>query len=75
MLLDIQMPGSGVKALRYLTRYHPGVDVVMLTNHAEAFYERICKEAGASYFLDKSMEFDQLPDVLEAISIDNAAAG
>ena len=73
VILDIQMPGSGVKALRHLNRHHPGVQVVVLTNHADAFYERVCKQAGAAYFLDKSMEFDQLPGVLEAIAIDLAA--
>ncbi len=72
VILDIQMPGSGVKALRHLNRHHPDVQVVMLTNHADAFYERVCKQAGAAYFLDKSMAFDQVPGVLEAIALGNA---
>ncbi|MEZ4699412.1 MAG: response regulator transcription factor [Rhodothermales bacterium] len=73
-ILDIQMPGSGIRALKHLRRDHPSLRIVMLTNHADAFYYRICMRAGADFFLDKSMEFDRLPHVFQRIKTGNALA-
>ncbi|MEZ4699415.1 MAG: response regulator transcription factor [Rhodothermales bacterium] len=70
-ILDIQMPGSGIKALKHIRQHHPAVKVVILTNHADPFYYKVCMQAGATCFLDKSMEFDQLPGVLKALSTDS----
>lgn len=67
-ILDIQMPGSGIRALKHIREHHPDTKVVILTNHADPFYHKVCMQAGAHYFLDKSMEFDQLLDVLEDIT-------
>jgi len=40
----------------------------VLTNHAEPQYRRACEKAGASYFLDKSSDFDEIPRVIAEIS-------
>ncbi|MEM1125221.1 MAG: response regulator transcription factor [Bacteroidota bacterium] len=68
VLLDINMPGSGISALRHIKGQHPQVRVVMLTNHSGPYYRRLAKKAGADYFLDKSMEFEQIPAVLAQIA-------
>ena len=68
-ILDIQMPGSGIKALKKINSDHPETHIIVLTNHADAFYKRICLSAGADYFLDKTMEFQQLPDVLSELAV------
>lgn len=67
-ILDIQMPGSGIKALKKIKSNHPNTRIVMLTNHADNFYKRICLNAGADFFLDKTLEFRQLPDVLNQLA-------
>jgi DNA-binding NarL/FixJ family response regulator len=63
-ILDIQMPGNGINALKEIKAESPDVRIVMLTNHADSFYKRICLRAGADYFLDKTMEIQLLPEVL-----------
>ena len=66
VILDIRMPGgNGIEVLRRLKKMNPAPRVIMLTNFAYAQYRRKCKEAGADFFLDKSTEFDQIPQTLE----------
>lgn len=67
LLLDINMPGkSGIELLRYIRERNSGTEVVMLTNHAEAFYREQCRELGAQHFLDKSNDFLQVPEIVNA---------
>lgn len=68
VVLDIGMPGSGIAALRRIKCDAPDTKVVMLTNHAGPYYERVCRKAGADFFLDKSIEFERVPAVLARIA-------
>lgn len=63
-VLDIEMPGSGIRALKQIKAEYPGVHVIMLSNHAGPYYRKVCLRAGADHFLDKSMEFEKVPGVL-----------
>lgn len=67
VILDVEMPGSGIQALRSIKAGQPGTVVVMLTNHAGSFFEKLCLRDGADYFLDKSVSFDRVSDVLAEI--------
>jgi DNA-binding NarL/FixJ family response regulator len=68
VILDIRMPGgSGIEVLREVKKMNPAPGVIMLTNYAYAQYRKKCAEAGADYFLDKSTQFDQLPQALEQL--------
>ena len=68
VILDIRMPGgNGIKVLRAVKKMSPAPRVIMLTNYAYAQYRKRCEEAGADFFLDKSTEFDKLPQVLEQV--------
>lgn len=68
VVLDINMPGgTGIKALKHIKRTHPATEVIMLTNHADAFYRRACTEAGALFFFDKSIEFERVGDALRGM--------
>lgn len=69
VVLDIEMPGSGISVLRRLRAHLPETEFVMLTNHAEAYFKRICEREGADRFLDKSREFDQLGRLIEALEV------
>jgi hypothetical protein len=40
----------------------------MLTNYPFLQYRKTCLEAGASYFFDKSSEFEKIPQALEQLT-------
>jgi DNA-binding NarL/FixJ family response regulator len=65
VVLDFQLIGG--TAIDVLRAVHPGspeIAFVVLTNHPTAQYRRVCMEAGAAWFLDKSTEFGRLKDVV-----------
>ena len=66
VVLDIEMPGNGIKALRKTKKKHPETKVIMLTNHSEPYFKKMCLKAGASFFMDKSLEFEKVPAALAA---------
>jgi DNA-binding NarL/FixJ family response regulator len=68
VILDVRMPGgNGIKVLREVKKMIPAPTVIMLTNFAYLQYRKECEGAGADFFLDKSTEFDQLPQALEQV--------
>lgn len=68
VLLDIQLPDkNGLGLLKHMVQHFPKTKVVVLSNLVSDFYQNLCKKAGASYFIDKSKEFDKIPEVLSAI--------
>jgi DNA-binding NarL/FixJ family response regulator len=71
-ILDIKVPGgkglrNGIDVLRTMKSMHPDATFIMLTNHATSRYKSECERAGATYFFDKSSEFDQLPFAIDAL--------
>ena len=68
VILDIRMPGgNGISVLREVKKMNPAPRVIMLTNYAYTQYRKKCEESGADFFLDKSTEFDKLPQALEQV--------
>lgn len=68
VLLDIQLPdGDGISVLKAVKRMTPTPAVVMFTNYTDEYYRQRCEVAGADFFLDKSKEFDQVPEVLRTL--------
>jgi DNA-binding NarL/FixJ family response regulator len=69
VVLDIQMPdGSGIEVLKRIKNAYPSIRVIMLTNHANSFYRNACMKAGADYFLDKSLDFRQVGEILGSLN-------
>ena len=65
VILDLNLKtGSGVIVLRHTKKYHPEIKVMILTNHANDFYARACKNFHADRFLDKSFQFMEIPEIL-----------
>ena len=65
VILDLGLPdGSGLDVLKGMQRMKPAPRAAVLTNYATPTLRERCLAAGASAFLDKSHEFDRLPDVL-----------
>lgn len=66
IVLDINLVGkSGVEILKSVKKSMPDVQVAMLTNHFDSFYSRLCKNCGADYFFDKSMDFELLTSLIK----------
>jgi CheY-like chemotaxis protein len=69
VILDIQMPdGTGLGVLREVKRDYPGTVVIMLTDHAEAQYQKRCLELKADYFLSKSADWKLLIEIGEQLA-------
>lgn len=61
VILDISLkPGSGIAVLEYIKKHHPETIVMVLTNYADEFYFRRCKEGGADFFFDKTFQIKQV---------------
>ena len=66
VILDIRMPdGSGIDVLQTIKQGEPAPAVIVLTNYPYPAYRQKCLQAGADFFLDKSTEFDQIPELIE----------
>ena len=69
VVLDISLtPGSGLDVLREVHVKAPAISFIMLTNFSNPQYRRICMDAGASHFLDKSCDMGQVKPLLGAIA-------
>ena len=65
VILDIRMPdGSGIDVLQTIKQDDPAPAVIVLTNYPYPAYRQKCLQAGADFFLDKSTEFDQIPELI-----------
>jgi DNA-binding NarL/FixJ family response regulator len=66
VILDIRMPGgSGIDVLQTIKQDEVAPMVIILTNYPYPAYRQKCLQAGADFFLDKSTEFDQIPELFE----------
>lgn len=72
-LLDIHMPGNGIEAARRIVHDLPGASVVMLTvsRNDDDLFESL--RAGASGYLLKDIDPEQLPQALNAVLQGEAA--
>jgi DNA-binding NarL/FixJ family response regulator len=67
VVLDIRLAqGSGLDVLREVHPQAPQIEFIVLTNFADPQYQKICMEAGASHFIDKSTEIAQVKLVIAA---------
>lgn len=69
VLLDVRMPGmSGLEALERLSEVAPGVRVVILSMHEEPTYVRRAVELGASGYLLKNTDRNELIKALQLVA-------
>jgi CheY-like chemotaxis protein len=72
VVLDVQMPViDGIEFLRLISRTHPGLQVVMLTDHPDENARKTALELGAALFLEKPTStegFDALSAALDALA-------
>ena len=64
--LPARSAAPAVDVLRAVHPQSPATVFLVLTNHPNPQYRRVCLDAGASHFFDKSLEFDKVRDVIAA---------
>ena len=70
VVLDIRLAqGSGIDVLRRVHPQAPEIVFIMLTNFANPQYRKICMDAGASYFIDKSTEMARVKQIVSALGV------
>lgn len=68
VLLDIQLPGkNGIDLLKHMVHHFPESKVIVLSNLVSDYYQKLCKKAGAFHYIDKSKDFDKIPEVILSI--------
>lgn len=74
VILDLQLrTGTGFGVLRALRRMAAQPVVVVLTNFALNTYRESALALGARHFLDKSRDYDRLPEILTGIAAARAS--
>ena len=69
VVLDYQLiGGTGVDVLRAVCPKAPRTVFVVLTNHVDPQYRRLCLDTGARWFLDKSTDFRKIKEVIGALA-------
>ncbi len=69
IILDIQLPdGNGIDFLKWIKFAYPKIIVIMLSNLADDCHRAAARIAGAEYFFDKSLEFEQVAIVLSELA-------
>jgi DNA-binding NarL/FixJ family response regulator len=64
LLLDIRLPGkNGIDILRTINQQKWEPTIIVLTNQTDNYYKNLCFSLGAAYFLDKTIDFDQVPGI------------
>jgi DNA-binding NarL/FixJ family response regulator len=73
ILLDIQLPGkNGMSLLKRIKDSEKNCEVVMLTNYAGEYYREQCRKLGALHFLDKTNDFELVPDIIKEFAIQSS---
>jgi len=68
-ILDIHLTGkNGIDLLKFIVKNYPHIKVVMLSNADNRKYRELCKKEGALYFIDKSKEFELIPEVITSLN-------
>ena len=69
VVLDVQLEGgTGLEVLKAVRAASPGVAFVVFSNSSGPAYRKRYLAQGATRFLDKSEEFEQLPHAVAAAS-------
>ena len=75
-ILDIKLAddaGSGIDVLNEVRKTMPAVRAIIMSNYVTPQHVKASVDAGAEYFLDKSVDFDRIPEILRQLSGDKNA--
>ncbi len=75
ILLDLQLPGkNGIELLSFVKSNYPQIKIIIVTNRASDYYRDLCQDMGANSFIDKSTEFEKIPEIIETLCCVNDSA-
>ena len=75
-ILDVHLPdGSGIKVLADVKHALSGIRGIVLTNYTSAQHRSAAADAGAEYFLDKSADFERIPEILHRLAVNGSEGG
>jgi DNA-binding NarL/FixJ family response regulator len=69
-ILDIKLAddrGTGIDVLNQVRPVLPAMKTIVMSNFATPQHMKASADAGAEYFLDKSSDFERIPEILERI--------
>lgn len=70
-ILDIKLADdarSGIDVLNEVRKTMPAIRAIIMSNHFTPQHAKASADAGAEYFLDKSVDFERIPGILEEMS-------
>jgi two-component system, NarL family, response regulator DevR len=68
-IFDIKLSrGNGIDVLTVTRERLPDMVGIVMSNHATPQHVKASMKAGASFFLDKSSEFERIPEILASIA-------
>ena len=68
ILLDIKLHNrTGFEVLKFLKEKFPEITTIILSNFTTEPFRKKSFELGAKYFLDKSQEFEKIPEIIASI--------
>jgi two-component system response regulator NreC len=71
VIMDISMPGlNGIEATRQIKAIDENIKIIALSVHDEALYVRRMLKAGASGYLVKHSDFNELVEAIRAVTRD-----
>lgn len=70
VIFDFQILGSrGLAFIHQIKSMTAPPIIIVLTNLCGTEFRSACSQAGADYFLDKSLEFEKVPEIVKALSL------
>ena len=75
-VLDIKLAnetGSGIDALIEVRKTLPGIRAIVLSNYTTPQHLKASADAGAEYFLDKSIDFERVAEILQQMQVADGA--
>ena len=68
VLMDFGLTNkTGISLLKFIAGHYPETKIVVLSNEVSEHYQKLCKDLGASFFIDKSKDFDQIPGIVASL--------
>jgi len=75
-VLDIKLAnetGRGIDALIEVRKTLPGIRAIILSNYSTPQHLKASADAGAEYFLDKSIDFERVAEILQQMQVADGA--
>jgi len=69
VVMDISMPGlNGIEATRLIHQENPDIKIIGLSMHSSKRFVREMREVGASGYLLKDCDFDELIEAIQTVA-------